>query len=451
MITFVVIAAVLVAVAFAWLLPPLLRGRVRGAALDREQENLRLLREQRVELETDLARGTISPEQHAESKAEIERRVLEETQAQARSAASPPPGGRLVAIAVAVTLPLAAAALYAMLGDPGAIGLRLQVATEAPTAGHSKNPSSQEIEAMVSQLKQRLDKDPGNAEGWFMLARSYFFMRRYGEAVDAYENLVKLVPDDADVLADYADALAMRNGRNIVGKPFELVQQALKVDPNHVKALAMAGTEAFDRKDFKGAVDYWERLRAVAPPDSEIARNIDGSIAEARSRGGLAPAPAKLPSAAMAQAPVPPAAKSPPAAMAQAPAPQGKEAPQPTAAGATAAGATVHGMVRLDPALAARVAPTDTVFVFARAQQGPRVPLAVLRLQVKDLPAKFALDDSLAMAPQFRLSGFKSVLVNARVSKSGNATPSSGDLEGQSIAVDLGARDVAVIIDRIVP
>jgi cytochrome c-type biogenesis protein CcmH len=197
------------------------------------------------------------------------------------------------------------------------------------------------------------------------------------------------------------------------------VLQALKIDPKQPKALAMAGTEAFDRKDFRAAVEYWEQLRAVVPADSDIGRNLATSIAEARTRGGLG--------------------DNPPATTAQAP---------PAAPNAKA---SVQGTVRIDPAVAARAAPTDTVFVFARASEGPRVPLAVFKLQAKDLPAKFVLDDSLAMAPQFRLSNFKTVLVNARVSKSGNAIPSAGDLEGKSVAVDLGARDVVVTIDRVVP
>jgi cytochrome c-type biogenesis protein CcmH len=264
-----------------------------------------------------------------------------------------------------------------------------------------------------------------------MLARSYYVLQRYPEAVRAYERLLKLAPQEPSVLADYADALAMRDGRKISGRPLELVHEALKLDPNQPKALAMAGTEAFDRKDFRGAVDYWERLRGVVPADSEIGQNIAGSIAEARARGGLG-GEASPP---VAQAPL--VAQAPPVAQAPAAAPS--------------ASAKVQGTVRLAPALNARTAPTDTVFVFARAAEGPRMPLAVVKLQAKDLPAKFMLDDSMAMAPQLRLSNFKSVLVSARVSKTGNAVPTSGDLEGQGVAVTLGANDVVVTIDRVVP
>jgi len=419
--TFVLVAALLVAVALAWLLPPLVRREAGARTRDRVQMNLGLLRDQLTDLDTDRARDVLSAEQYAESKAELERRVLEETETEARAAAAAPTGGRVAAVLVAAVVPVAAVLLYLALGDPSALDLQSRIAA----VEHTKQPTQQDIETMLTRLAERLEKEPENADGWAMLARSYYVLQRYPDAVRAYERLVKLVPQEPSVLVDYADALAMRDGRKISGRPLELVQLALKLDPTQAKALAMAGTEAFDRKDYRGAVEYWEKLSAQIPADSEMGKNILGSIAEARARGGLG----DVPPVATAQT----APKAPPAP------------PAPTAA------ASVQGTVRLDPAVAARAAPSDTVFVFARASEGPRMPLAVFKLQAKDLPAKFTLDDSLAMAPQFRLSNFKNVLVNARVSKSGSANPSAGDLEGKGVAVGLGARDVVVTIDRVVP
>ena len=421
MTTFVIVAALLVAVALAWLLPPLIRRETGALTRDRVQMNLGLLRDQLADLDTDRARDALSAEQYAESKAELERRVLEETETEARAAAAPT-GGRVTAVLVAAGVPVAAVLLYLVLGDPGALDLQSRIAA----VEHTKQPTQQDIETMLTRLAERLEKEPDNADGWAMLARSYYVLQRYPEAVRAYERLVKLVPQEPSVLVDYADALAMRDGRKISGRPLELVQLALKLDPAQAKALAMAGTEAFDRKDYRGAVEYWEKLSAQIPADSEMGKNILGSIAEARARGGLGDVP--------------------PVATAQG-APKASAAPT----APTTAAASVQGTVRLDPAVAARAAPSDTVFVFARASEGPRMPLAVFKLQAKDLPAKFTLDDSLAMAPQFRLSNFKNVLVNARVSKSGSANPSAGDLEGKGIAVGLGARDVVVTIDRVVP
>jgi cytochrome c-type biogenesis protein CcmH len=427
MIVFVLVAALLVGVALAWLLPPLIRRDPGAIARDRVQMNLQLLRDQLADLDAEHARGALPAEQYGESKAELERRVLEETETGTRVTAAAS-GGRATAAVVAAAVPIAAVVLYLALGDPSALDLQSRRAS----LEHTKQPTQQDIETMLTRLAQRLEKEPNNVDGWAMLARSYYVLQRYPEAVRAYEQLVRLVPTEPALLVDYADALAMRDGRKISGKPLELVQQALKLDPKQEKALAMAGTEAFDRKDFRLAVEYWERLKAVAPPDSEMARNIASSIAEARARGGLGPAP---PEVATKESP-PPVAATPPTT--------------PPAAAASATSASVQGTVRIDPGVAAQVAPTDPVFVFARAVEGPRMPLAVLRLRAQDLPAKFQLDDSLAMAPQFRLSNFKNVLVNARVSKSGSANPTTGDLEGKGVAVDLGARDVVLTIDRVV-
>jgi len=429
-IAFVVGAAVLVVVALAWLLPPFLRRDAGARVRDRVQVNLGLLRDQLADLDAELARGAVSTEQYNEAKAELERRVLEESETETRAVATPLRVRWMTAAVVGTVVPIGAVLLYLSVGDPGALDLQSFASTEG-----SKQPTQEDINTMLVRLAQRLEKDPQNADGWAMLARSYYVLKRYPEAVRAYEQLLKLVPHEPSVLVDYADALAMRDGRKITGKPLEYVQEALKLDPNQGKALAMAGTEAFDRNDFRTAVEYWEKLRALVPPDSEVGKDITASIAEARAKGGLGPA-----------GPPPVAAAAPTPGFQQAPA---KEAPAP--ATAADASATVQGTVLLDPGIAARAAPTDTVFIFARASEGPRVPLAVLRLQAKDLPAKFVLDDSMAMAPQFKLSNFKSVLVNARVSKSGGATSSKGDLEGRGVAVTLGARDVVVTIDRVVP
>ncbi len=218
------------------------------------------------------------------------------------------------------------------------------------------------------------------------------------------------------------------------GKSLELIERALKADPTHWKALALAGTAAFNRKDYKGAVAYWERMKATVPPGSPIAGSIDASIAEARELGGLEARSG--------------ARQRPPPAIATSKAPS---SPVPAPQAAASPGATIGGTVSLAPALAARVAPTDTVFIFARASEGPRMPLAILRKQVKDLPVAFTLDDSMAMAPNFALSNFPSVIVGARVSKSGSASPQSGDLEGLSPAVRIGATGLAVVIDRTLP
>ncbi len=337
---------------------------------------------------------------------------------------------------VALAVPLVAGLMYWKLGAPDAFS-PMATATTAPDASHQMTP--EQLDGMVQQLAARLEKEPQNVDGWVILARTYYTMRKFPEAAAAYEKLTQLVPDEPDLLADYADALAMSHGRDLGGRPLELVQAALKIDPTHWKALAMAGTAAFDRKDYKGAVDYWERLRSSQPADSPIVQSIAASITEARKLGGLPPAPA------MAAAPQ----KAAPAAM---PPPVAAASSTGTAKGAaTVTGTTVGGIVNLSDAIKAKAAPTDTVFIFARAAEGSRMPLALMQVKVSELPARFTLDDTMAMSKDMKLSTVPSVIVGARVSKSGRPMPSSGDLEGLSKPVAVGTKDVSVTIDRVLP
>lgn len=425
MTAFVVTAVIMIAIAMAWVLPPLLRGGAR-ASIDRAAVNLGILKDQLAELEADRRRGAIAEDQYAATRADLERRVLEETQAEPDTAGPRPSRvGRLTAALVAVTVPLVAALTYVKLGDPSAFNPLVRQGADA-----AHDFSNEEVAKMVQRLAERLKSEPDNANGWATLARTYYMMGRFEDASAAYEKLVALVPDEASVLADYADALAMTQGRKIAGKPLELVNRALKLDPLQWKALAMAGTEAFDRQDYKGAAAMWEKLHDSLPADAPMKQQLAGSINEARSRAGLPPMAAAPPAAAPAPAaPAAPAA-APPAAQGQ---------------------ARVAGTVSLSAELRGKVAPEDSVIVFARPADGSRMPLAMLRLQARDLPKTFALDDSMAMSPDFRLSKFEEVIVGARVSKSGSPMPQKGDLEGLSKPVKLGRGDVAVTIDRELP
>lgn len=420
MILFVVLAASLTALALGWLLWPLLRTRA-AHGVDRQHANRGVLRDQLNELEAEYASGAVAEGDYALMKSDLERRVLEETQTAATAPSTRPPSAarsRRVAAVLAVSMPLAAGLIYWQFGDRQAFEPLL--ATAADQNPHALQP--EQIAKMVRALEDRLQREPDNVNGWVTLARTYSSQQRFADAARAYATLVERIPDDADLLADYADALAMAEGRRIGAGPLALVKKALAIDPSQWKALAMAGTEAFERKDYKAAVGYWERLQRSLPADAPMARSIGASIAEARQLGGMS---------AAAQA--------------------GTPAPQTITAGPAIGGARISGTVDLSPALKARAAPLDRVFVFARAAEGPRFPLALLTAQVKDLPLKFALDDSMAMSPEARLSAYPQVVVGARVSKSGNAAAASGDLEGLTPAIKLGASNVVVTIDRVVP
>lgn len=425
MIAFALAAAGMLAVAVAWILVPLLR-RGAEADVDRGASNLAVLRDQVRELEADRARGALTDAHYSQAREELERRVLEESAAtEARAAA---PGAPWAGALSAGLIPVVAVLLYLVLGTPTA--LLPQTANERAEAGGGHDVSREEVERMIVNLAAKLEKEPNNVEGWVVLARSYYVLKRYDLSAQAYEHLVGLVPNDADLLADYADTLGVVQGGNLSGKPLELVKRALAVDPTQWKALALAGTEAFNRKDYKAAVDYWEKLKATAPADLPIMASIDSSIAEARERGGLKPAAGAA--ASVASAPAPAKTPAPPAAVA-------------------ASGAKVAGTVKLSPELAAKASPDDAVFVFARAAEGSRMPLAILRRQVKDLPFEFALDDSMAMAPNVNLSSAPQVVVGARISRSGSPMPQSGDLQGLSKPISVGATGVAVVIDGAVP
>jgi cytochrome c-type biogenesis protein CcmH len=340
--------------------------------------------------------------------------MLEDVQAEGERHVAP--SGSLSRVApalvLAVLFPIAAVLVYTQVGTPGAID-PATVSAAAPHAGQEFTP--EQVDEMLAQLAARLESEPDNLEGWVLLGRSYSALGRFPEAAAALRRAVELKGDDPSLLADYADVLAMSTGQSLEGEPLQAIEKALAIDPDHRKALALAGTAAYERGDFAGAVTRWERLLKTVPPDSEGARSIQASIDEARVRGGLPAAPA------------------------------------PPALAVDAHAGRIGGVVTIAPELAAKAAPDDTLFVYARAAQGPPMPLAIQKLKVRDLPAKFALDDSMSMAPGMTISRYPRVVVQARVSKTGDAKPQSGDLEGSVGPVKVGGTDLELVIDRVRP
>ncbi len=423
MLIFWSLAALLVVVTLALLLLPVLRARHAAAAPDADAAAVAVYRDQKQVLDAECADGVISAEEREAAVVELSRRLSEDVGAPSERVAPAVPRRRawLFAVALLVVIPSAAVILYARLGKPEAIAL-------APSADgrNAHEVSDSQILGMVDSLAQRLKARPDDAEGWALLARSYSALGRFADAAEAYAHADALIPDNAALLADYADALAMAQGRKLAGKPAALAARALAADPKHKKALALAATAALEVRDLDGALAYWQRLLAELPEGSDDAKQITAIVAEvesAKSGGKAAP-----PTAAAA-----------------------REWARPLAAAAPASGATIAGRVDISPALASKVALTDTVFIFARAVDGPRVPLAVLRVPAKELPKDFRLDDSMGMGPSAKLSAAPAVIVEARISKSGNATPQAGDLSGKSGPVKPGASGVKVTIDQVVP
>ena len=413
MIAFWISAALLLVLALALVLPALLKSKssADNSTGDAAQANLSVLRSQLTQLDADFAAGSINADQFALAKSDIERRALEEESSP--EAAVAPARSTRTAWVLGLTIPLLALSVYGFLGNIQALDpANLQAKAE-------NDPTPEQIEAMVSAFAARLEAVPANEapdpKAWEMLARSYAAMQKFPEANKAYKRAVELNPGNAQIIADHADVLAMLQGQSMVGEPTILFERALVLDPNNLKALALAGSAAFEKKDFAKAVQFWEKASKLAPPGSDFAKGLASSVDEARAASG-------------------------------APKVAAKSAPTPVATPAS-----IQGIVSLSPTLKSKVAPDDTVFIFARAAQGPRMPLAILKRKANELPITFTLDDSTAMADELKLSKFELVIVGARVSKSGNAIPQSGDLVGQSASVKAGGGKLALVIDSIQP
>ncbi|MBC5764465.1 tetratricopeptide repeat protein [Ramlibacter albus] len=305
----------------------------------------------------------------------------------------------------ALAIPVAASLMYLGLGNPSALGEHA-----------AQDPQQAEVEKMVADFAAKMAANPGDAKGWALLARSYKVMGRAADAAQAYEKAMPAIKDDAGELANYADSAGSVAGGNLQGKPAQLIEQALKVDPNHPMALWLSGTVSLQRKDYDRAVATWEKLQKLLPADGDDAREIRGALADARARAGKPALPV--------------------------------EAPVQTAAAAAPSGSSVSGTVELAASVKANARPDDIVMIIARPI-GTRMPVAVMRARVAELPLKFTLDDSLAMSPQARISGVAEVEVEARVSKTGQAKAEAGDLVSAVQTVKVGASGLKVAVDTV--
>lgn len=378
--------------------------------------NARLSGELR-QLLLDRAAGKIDEEEFGRRQAALHAALLEQ---------KPTAKNTLLWWAVPVALVFAVAGFYLSKGTPeavdmkqtGPLGTRFGSGDSTkPGAGQPAGQANSggDLSTMAARLAEKLKKDPGNGDGWLLLARTYAELRRPKETADAYAKAAPLVKLDATMLADWADAHVMANDRKWDGEARKIVQRALEADPKHLKALALAGSEAFERADYKAAIGYWKRMQAVAPAGS-----MDAKLAEANIQEAEAMLSGKKP-----------AASSGPSSSAGTPA------------------AAISGTVTLDASFKGRVAPTDTVFVVAKAPDGSNPPLAVKRFSVSDLPLHFDLDDSSAMVPGRTLSQFREVIVSARISKSGNAMPAPGDIEAKSATAKLGAKELKLTLSAV--
>ncbi|HEY3040213.1 MAG TPA: c-type cytochrome biogenesis protein CcmI [Pyrinomonadaceae bacterium] len=289
MILFWLICAGLVVIALAFVLPTLLARAPNDARENEKQEaNVDVYRDQLSELEADLRNGIISQQQYQQDRDEIERRLLDDvsTADDASKKGSKAAAGRGPVYAVAFGIPVIAVALYLVVGNSAALSGVAPAASQARQAGESQGNgqmSQQQIEANIAALAKRLEQNSGDAEGWIMLGRSYTTLEKYTDATNAYAKAAALKTDDADLLADYAFAMAMANGRQLKGEPLELVKRALRLDPENAKALDLAASGEFQARNYKQAIDYWQKVLDKAPANSELAQRLSQQIDEAKT------------------------------------------------------------------------------------------------------------------------------------------------------------------------
>ncbi len=401
--------AVLVGVSMVALAAPLfVKSAGRGTdGPSAEALNLSVYRSEIAEAETAAARDGLSASERDARIQELKQRLLQDVGGAAVPPAPTGPFNPNAALAMIVAAPILAAFTYALIGQPGAIN----PPPPPPVAQHQM--TRQDVVQMVEKLSARLRESPGDTEAWVTLARSQTALGNYDQALTAYEVAANYAPNNASILADFADLLALRQGKRFDGEPDKLIARALEADPKHVKARALAGSSAFSKRDLPAAIDHWKTAVAALPPDSPAAKSLLNSIRQAESGGAAVPAPGPGPGKAIA-------------------------------------GPVIQGMIEIDAKLMAQVKPDDVLFIFAR-RAGSRMPVAVARMRAGALPAAFSLDDSQSLDPNLRLSSAGTVQIEAKISKSGSATPAAGDMFGVSGPVTPGARGVTVRISEVRP
>lgn len=405
MILFSIITAALVFIALIFLLPPLL-GKTRNSAVERKARD---------------ARKALKNASDADRKRIAEELLLSIENEEKEQETGTPVIARAGAAIVGLAVPLLALGMYMWLGSPALISGKA-----ATTTASSHEAGGMTMAQAIAKLEQRLEEDPDNAEGWFMLARSYVAEKEFTKAAHAMERVLEIEgDDDPQLLLQYADALAMANGGRVAGKPEAVIHKALKLKPDYPEALWLAGIAESQNDRIPQALVYWRKAVALLEDQPDAQAELKNQIALAekklKSLGGETSTATQI-----------------------ATAPQVKSAP------AAEVAASISVTVSLGEAVAANARPDDAVFIYARAASGPPMPLAATRTTVSALPVTVTLDDSQAMMPQMKLSSFPQVIVGARISKSGQAIPQPGDLEGSTGPLDVHAtKETTVTIDRV--
>lgn len=417
MISFIVSAVVLILIAVVFIVPALLK-KNHTFSDEYDDLNVEIAKERLKEIKFQLEAGEINQQTYQQLHDELESTLaldlsnvpLSEPQVQKKT-------NKLTAVLLAAVIPLASAAIYYQLGDfAAATGTRIE-ATVIP-AGDDRPQMT--IEDAVAKLEQRLAEEPENPEGWFMLAKTYMTMKQYHKAVSAYEQVIEQIGEDPQILLRYADALAMTEGGNLTGAAKPVVDKIIGLMPDNSTVLWMAGTAENQLNNHSKALAYWYKLRPMLIEDAGALAQLDGLIKSAESH--LSPTDVvelkKLAPSVKINAAINPA--------------------------------EIIVTVELDPALKEKVSPDDTLFIFAKAMQGPPMPLAAVKKTVAALPLTVSLNDAMAMMPQMKLSSFEQVKILAVISKSGQPGTQPGDLFAEASPVDVkSGKKIKLIINKI--
>ena len=398
MTSFLIPAFLLLVLVLVLVLRPFIFPEKRKAT-SRRQMNATIYREELDKLEVEHQSGAITSTDYEIAHAEMRQRLFQDTiEEDDREVAG---STKKTAIGLCLFIVLLSSVLYFSLGDVVRVAQR-----------NSEKPVTQEgVEKMVAEFAIKMEKDPTNLKGWAMLARSYRILGRNEDAAKAYARAGSFIDSDPQLLADYADVLASNANGSFAGKPLQLINQALKLDPNNLMALWLAGTASYNSGNYKAAVQTWEKLAKQIPPDTDEARAIQGSIAEARSKGGLATTPT-------------------------------------TQALAVSSGKEISGKIEIAAELTSKIKPGDIVMVIAR-KPGERMPVAVLKVPATNFPMRFALNDAVAMNPSAPLSQLAEASVEVRISKTGMAKPEAGDLISSVQTIKVGANNVRLLVNQV--
>jgi len=418
MILFWIICSLLLVIAMLFAVLPLWRNNLTQNAVERDGANLEIIKDQFTEMDTDLKNGLLSQEMLDQGKSELRSRLLNEVNE--HKTVNTTLTGRqikILALVISILVPISAVGLYWKVGNRHALLQQKGSNTELSDGFHTPNG--------IQELEENVANNSEDLNSLVMLARIYGERGRYSDSVKLYEKLTQRVPEEAQVWAEYAEVQAMNSGKKLSGIPAKLISKALEIDPNNFKALALSGSVAMEQGDFSAAVRHWEKLLTLIPKDDENIKALEEAIQQGRV---LAAQKSGVQIPALVQK----KSKNEPQKLAGI----GKE--------------SITGTVTLSKTMKSKTSPDDTVFVLVRAAQGPKMPLAIVRKQVKDLPFSFALDDTSAMSPLMKVSNFDQVVVVARVSKSGTAMTQPGDIQGTSTVVKPGASGLQISIDKII-